>query len=167
MTGNSRSPLANVRSLHSPRATMKVSMLSRLSFLELENLGIEKKNFDCAEVVFRYSDMGTDKIEEALGVETIGIGADPTVDFGWETNGGGCWILADMLKALPYRRRKILSPHPEPPNCPKIKLALWFRDSAPEVLKVVSEQPPDFEGLIPPRLENHSLDFLKEELLLS
>ena len=48
---------------------MKISMLSRLSFPELENLGIEKKNFDCAEVVSRYSDMGTDKIEEALGVE--------------------------------------------------------------------------------------------------
>ena len=76
-------------------------MLSRLSFPELENLGIEKKNFNCAEVVSRYSDMGTDKIEEALGVETIGIGVDPTVDFGWETNGEGCWILADMiLKSL-------------------------------------------------------------------
>ena len=48
-----------------------------------------------------------------------------------------------------------MSLHPEPPNCPKIKLALWLQDSAPEVLKVVSEQPPDFEGLIPPRLENH------------
>ena len=76
---------------------MKVSMLSRLSFPELENLGIEKKNFDCAEVVSRYSDMGTDKIEEVLGVETIEIGVDPTVNFGWETNGGGCWILADMV----------------------------------------------------------------------
>ena len=72
-------------------------MLSRLSFPELENLGIEQKNFDCAEVVSRYSDMGTDKIEEALGVETLGIEADPTVVFGWETNGGGCWILADMI----------------------------------------------------------------------
>ena len=41
--------------------------------------------------------MGTDNIEEVLGVETIGIGADPTVNFGWETNGGGCWILADMM----------------------------------------------------------------------
>ena len=41
--------------------------------------------------------MGTDKIEEALGVETIGIGVDPTVDFGWETNGGGCWNLSDMI----------------------------------------------------------------------
>ena len=76
---------------------MNVSMLSRLSFPELENLGIEKKNFDCAEVVSRYSDMGTDKMEEALGVEAIGIEVDPTVDFGWETNGGGCWILADMI----------------------------------------------------------------------
>ena len=75
---------------------MNVSMLSRLSFPELENLGIEKKNFDCAEVVSKYSDMGTDRIEEALGVETFGRGADPTVDFGWETNGGGCWILTDM-----------------------------------------------------------------------
>ena len=97
MTGNSRSPLANVRSLHSPRATMNVSMSSRLSFPELENLGIEKKNFDCAEVVSRYSDMGTDRIEEALGVNTMGVGADPIVDFGWETNGGGCWILEDMI----------------------------------------------------------------------
>ena len=76
---------------------MNVSMLSRLSFPELENLGIEKKNFDCAEVVSKYSDMGTDKIEESLGVETIGIDVDPTVDFGWETNGGGCRILADMI----------------------------------------------------------------------
>ena len=76
---------------------MKVSMLSRLSFPELENLGIKKKNFDCAEVVSRYSDMGTDRREEALGVETIGIEADPTVVFGWETNGGGCWILADIM----------------------------------------------------------------------
>ena len=107
-------------------------MLSRLSFPESENLGIERKNFDCAEVVSRYSDMGTDKIEEALGVEAIGIEADPTVDFGWETNEGGCWILAE--EALPYRRRKILSLHPEPPNCPKIKFELWLRDSAPEVL---------------------------------
>ena len=41
--------------------------------------------------------MGTDRIEEALGVEATGIGADPTVDFGWETNGGGCWILADTI----------------------------------------------------------------------
>ena len=97
MTGNSRSPLANVRSLHSPRATMNISMLSRLSFPELENLGTEKKNFDCAEVVPRYSDMGTDRVEESLGVEAIGIEADPTVDFGWETNGGGCWILADIM----------------------------------------------------------------------
>ena len=55
-----------------------------------------------------------------------------------------------------------MSLHPEPPNCLKIKLALWLRDSAPEVLEVMSEQPPDFEGLIPPRLENHNLDFLKE-----
>ena len=46
-------------------------------------------------------------------------------------------------------------------------IALWLRDSAPKVLEVVSEQPPDFEVLIPPRLENHYLDFLKEELLLS
>ena len=46
-------------------------MLLRLSFPELENLGIEKNNFDCDEVVFRYSDVGTDKIEEALDVETI------------------------------------------------------------------------------------------------
>ena len=69
---------------------MNVSILSRLSFPELENLGIEKKNFDCAEVVSRYSDMGTDKVEETLSVETTGIGVDPTVDFGWETNGGGC-----------------------------------------------------------------------------
>ena len=137
---------------------MNVSMLSRLSFPELENLGIEKKNFYCAEVVSRYSDMGTDRIEDSLCAEAIGTEADPTVDFGWETNGGGCWILADM---------KILSLHPEHPNCPKIKLALWLRDSAPEVLEVVSEQPPDFEGLIPPRLENHYLDFLKKELLLS
>ena len=67
---------------------MNVSKLSRLSFPELEILGIEKKNFDCTEVVSRYSDMGNDTIEEALGVETIGVGADPTVDFGWETNGG-------------------------------------------------------------------------------
>ena len=52
---------------------MNVSILSRLSFPELENLGIEKKNFDCAEVVSRYSDMGTDRIEESLGVETVGI----------------------------------------------------------------------------------------------
>ena len=65
---------------------MNVSMLSRLSFPELGNLGIEKKNFDCAEVVSRYSDMGTDRIEESLGVEAVGIEADPTVDFGWETN---------------------------------------------------------------------------------
>ena len=35
--------------------------------------------------------MGTDRIEEALGVEALGIETDPTVDFGWETNGGGCW----------------------------------------------------------------------------
>ena len=63
-------------------------MLSRLSFPELENLGIEKKNFDCAEVVSKYSDMGTDKIEEVLGVVTLGIEADPVVDLGWETNGG-------------------------------------------------------------------------------
>ena len=76
---------------------MNVSMLSRLSLPELENLGIEKKNFDCAEVVSRYSDMGTDRIEEALGVETNGIGVDPTVDFGRETKGGGCWILADTM----------------------------------------------------------------------
>ena len=76
---------------------MKVSMLSRLSFPELENLGIEKTNFNCAEVVSRYSDMGTDKIEEALGVEATGVGADPTVDFGWEINGGGCWILEDII----------------------------------------------------------------------
>ena len=76
---------------------MNVPMLSRLSFPELENLGIEKKNFDCAEVVSRYSDMGTDRIEDALGVEAVGIDADPTVDFGWETNGGGCWILEDIM----------------------------------------------------------------------
>ena len=69
---------------------MNVSILSRLSFPELENLGIEKKNFDCAEVVSRYSDIGTDRIQEALGVEAIGVGADPTVAFGWETNDGGC-----------------------------------------------------------------------------
>ena len=68
---------------------MNVSMLSRLSFPELENLGIEKKNFDCAEVVSRYSDIDTDRIEEALGIEAIGVRGDPTVDFGWETNGGG------------------------------------------------------------------------------
>ena len=49
-----------------------------------------------------------------------------------------------------------MSLHLEPPNCPKIKLALWLRDSAPEVLEVVSEQPPNFEGLIPTRLENES-----------
>ena len=97
MTGNSRSPLANVRSLHSPRATMNISILSRLSFSELENLGIEKKNFDCAEVVSRYSDMGTDRVEESLGVEAIGIEADPPVACGWKTNGGGCWILADVM----------------------------------------------------------------------
>ena len=66
--GNTQSPLANVRSLHSLRATMNVSILSRLSFPELENLGIEKKNFDCAEVVSKYSDMGTNRMEEALGV---------------------------------------------------------------------------------------------------
>ena len=60
-------------------------------------MGIEKKNFDCAEVASKYSDMGTDKREEDLGVDTFGIGVDPTVDFGWETNGGGCWILADMI----------------------------------------------------------------------
>ena len=47
------------------------------------------------------------------------------------------------------------------------KFSLWLQVSAPEVLEVVSEQPPDFEGLIPPRLQNHYLDFLKEELLLS
>ena len=41
--------------------------------------------------------MGTDRIEEALGVEALGIVVDPTVDFGWETNGGGCWILEDMI----------------------------------------------------------------------
>ena len=41
--------------------------------------------------------MGTDKIEETLGVGTIGIDVDPTVDFGWDTNGGGYWILADMI----------------------------------------------------------------------
>ena len=41
--------------------------------------------------------MGADKIEEALGVETFGMGAYPTVVFGWEINGGGCWILADMI----------------------------------------------------------------------
>ena len=76
---------------------MKVSMLSRLSFPELENLGIEKKNFDCAEVVSKYSDMGTDKMEEVLGVVTLGIEADPVVDFGWETNGGGCWIFEDIM----------------------------------------------------------------------
>ena len=76
---------------------MNVSMLSRLSFPELENLRIEKKNSDCAEVVSRYSDMGTDRVEESLGVEAIGIEADPTVDFGWETNGGGCWILEDIM----------------------------------------------------------------------
>ena len=76
---------------------MNVSILSRLSFPELENLGIEKNNFDCAEVVSRYSDMGTDRIEESLGVEAIGIEVDPTVDFGWETNGGGCWILEDIM----------------------------------------------------------------------
>ena len=59
-----------------------------------------------------------------------------------------------------------MSLHPEPPNCPKIKLALWLRDSAPEVQEVVSEQPPDFEGLIPPRLENHYLDFFKGGIAL-
>ena len=41
--------------------------------------------------------MGTDRVEEALGVEALGIEADPTVDFGWETNGGGCWILEDII----------------------------------------------------------------------
>ena len=69
---------------------MNVSILSRLSFPELEKLDIEKKNFDCAEVVSRYFDMGTDRIEESLGVEAIGIEVDPSVDFGWETNGRGC-----------------------------------------------------------------------------
>ena len=57
--------------------------------------------------------------------------------------------------------------HPEPPNCPKMKFELWLRDFAPEVLEVVSEQPPDFEGLIPSRLKKRYLDFLKEELLQS
>ena len=56
-------------------------MLSQLSFPELENLGIEKNNFDC----------------EVLGVETFGREADPTVDCGRETNGGDCWILADTM----------------------------------------------------------------------
>ena len=41
--------------------------------------------------------MGTDKREDALGVETIEMGADPTVVFGGDTNSGGCWILADMI----------------------------------------------------------------------
>ena len=41
--------------------------------------------------------MDTDKIEEALGVEAVGIEADPTVDFGWETYCGGCWILEDIM----------------------------------------------------------------------
>ena len=76
---------------------MNISMLSRLFFPELENLGIEKKNFDCADVVSKYSDMGTDRIEEVLGVESFGRGADLTDDCGWETNGGGCWILADTM----------------------------------------------------------------------
>ena len=97
MTGNARSPLANVRSFHSSRATINVSMLSGLSFPEMENLGIEKKNFDCAEVVFRYSDIGTSRIEDVLGVVTSGRGALPTVCCGWGTNGGGSWILTDTM----------------------------------------------------------------------
>ena len=64
------------------RLTMNISMLSLLSFPELENLGIEKKNFDCAVVVSRYSEVGTDDVGVGLGVVAFGGAVNPRAGFG-------------------------------------------------------------------------------------
>ena len=90
-------PLANVRRSHSPSATWKVFMLSRLSFPKLENFVMAAKNFAFTVVDFKYPDWGTNNIVIEVGVGTLGAGIYRNVLGSWETNGGGCWTLADTI----------------------------------------------------------------------
>ena len=71
-----RSPFASVRRSHSPSVTMKVSILSLLSFPELENFGIRENTFDCAVVVSVYSDLKTAITGAGVYAEDIYVEGD-------------------------------------------------------------------------------------------